>query len=204
MIKEYKFTGLSALLIILLLILLIITFTIVISPLIILLIILITLYLIYRKFKKSIFKLLKDLRKKKIKISDESTTGEIEIHVAKNIPVESGKGNLENREMELTDSLKVDPEIEDFVKYLVSKGFKYDSKSGTLYYGDKSVYPLYKRTYPVNGIIRLYDSKPDVDIIVLGLKGTPDSPKFIYIIPLEECRERMSIEELKRYLKILK
>jgi len=198
MIKVYRFTGLSALLIILLILLLLFIFTLLISPFIILLIFLITLYLIYKKFKRSISKLLKNLRKKKIKISDESIKGEIEIHFAKRVPVESGN-DLKN-----ISTLKIDPELEDFIKYLISKGFKYDSKSGMLYYGNKSVYPIYKRTYPINNIIRLYNSKPDRDVIVLGLKGTPDSPKFIYIVPVEESRERMSIEELKKYLKNLK
>ena len=198
MIKEYRFTGLSALLIILLIILLLIIFTLLISPFIIILIILIILYLIYKKLKRSISELLKNLRKKKIKVSDGSTTGEVEIHFAKRVPVESEEG------IKSIDTLKTDPEFEDFVKYLISRGFKYDGESGTLYYGDRSVYPIYKKTYPVNGIIRLYNSKPDRDVIVLGLKGTPDNPKFIYIVPVEESKERMSIEELKKYLKNLR
>jgi len=198
MIKEYRFTGLSALLIILLIILFLIIFTLLISPFIIILIILIILYLIYKKLKRSISELLKNLRKKKIKVSDGSTTGEVEIHFAKRVPVESEEG------IKSIDTLKTDPEFEDFVKYLISRGFKYDGESGTLYYGDRSVYPIYKKTYPVNGIIRLYNSKPDRDVIVLGLKGTPDNPKFIYIVPVEESKERMSIEELKKYLKNLR
>ncbi|HIP16177.1 MAG TPA: hypothetical protein EYG77_03115 [Methanothermococcus okinawensis] len=195
MIKIYRFTGLSALLIILLILLLLFFLILLISPFIILLTFLIILYLVYRKFKKSISKLLKNLRKKKIKISGKSTKGEVEIHFAKNMPLESGN-DLKNM-----STLEIDPELDDFVKYLISKGFKYDSESGTLYYENKSVYPLYKETYPVNNIIRLYNSKPDRDIIVLGLKGMPNNPKFIYIIPVEEAKERMSIEELKRYLK---
>ena len=97
--------------------------------------------------------------------------------------------------------MEIDPEIRDFIEYLISKGFKYDTESGTLYYGDKSVYPVYKKTYPPNNIVRLYTSKPEADIIALGLKGTPGNPKFIYLIPVEESKERMPIEELKRYLK---
>ncbi|MBW9223640.1 hypothetical protein KKP90_03505 [Methanothermococcus sp. SCGC AD-155-E23] len=189
MIKEYRFTGLSALLVLLLIFLLLFFFTLLLSPIIILLVLLLILYLLYQRFKNSISQLLRNLRKKKIKISEGSTRGELEIEFA--------------RTSRATDSLDLDPEMEDFIKYLVSKGFKYDTKSGKLYYGSKLVYALYKRTYPINNIIRLYDSKPDVDIIVLGLKGTPDNPKFIFLIPVEESRERMSIEELKRYLKKL-
>ena len=187
MIKEYRFTGLSALLVILLIFLLLFLFTLLLSPIIILLTLLLILYLIYQRFKNSISQMLKNLRKKKIKISEDSTRGELEIDLVKRT----------------SESLKLDPEMEEFIKYLVSKGFKYDAKNGRLYYGNRLVYAIYKKTYPINNIIRLYNSKPEVDIIVLGLKGTPDNPKFIFFIPVEESRERMSIEELKRYLKRL-
>ncbi|HID47600.1 MAG TPA: hypothetical protein EYH15_01010 [Methanothermococcus okinawensis] len=191
MIKVYRFTGLSALLVILLIFLILFLLTLLISPIIILLILLLTLYLLYLRFKKSIVELLRRVKKKKIKISEGSAPGKLEIEVAKNTP-----------ERSVVEGFKdLDPEIEDFIKYLISKGFKYDIKTGTLYYGSKTVYPIYKKAYPINEIIRLYHSKPEVDVIVLGLKGTPDNPKFIYIIPVEESKERMSIGELQRYLK---
>jgi len=91
-----------------------------------------------------------------------------------------------------------DLETKQFITYLIEKGFKFEDD--LLYHNDKLAYPIYKKSYPINEIIRLYDDKPKTDIIVLGLKGEPYKPKFIYIIPVESSKERMSIDELKDYL----
>ena len=237
MIKTYKLTGFSGIISLLIIFILLIILAIMLSPFIIILIFLIVIYLIYRKSKKSIEALLREIKKKKIKITDESSKGEVEIHFAKNIPVKPGEVDKSegNRDRDIKDNKKYDSgnkyntkeynnnkdvnnydtgtitienrekknlndKVEDeFIKYLIGKGFI--PKDEILYYNNKSIYPIYKKSYPVNEIIRLYSTKPEVDMIVLGLKGTPDNPKFIYFIPIEESKERMSIEELKEYLK---
>jgi len=237
MIKTYKLTGFSGIISLLIIFILLIILAIMLSPFIIILIFLIVIYLIYRKSKKSIKELLKKIKRKKIKITDESSKGEVEIHFAKNIPVKPGEVDKSegNRDRDIKDNKKYDSDnkyntkeynnnkdvnnydtgtitienrekknlnnmVEDeFIKYLIGKGFI--PKDGTLYYNNKSIYPIYKKSYPVNEIIRLYSTKPEVDMIVLGLKGTPDNPKFIYFIPINESKERMSIGELKEYLK---
>lgn len=205
MIKIYKLTGFSGIIFLLIIFILLIILAIMLSPFIIILIFLIVIYSIYRKSKKSIKTLLREIKKKKIKITDESSKGEVEIHFAKNIPVKPGEvdksgGNRDSKDGKKYDNGKHYDMIDDeFIKYLMGKGFI--SKDGTLYYNSKSVYPIYKKSYPVNEIIRLYSTKPEVDMIVLGLKGTPDNPKFIYLIPIEDSKERMSIGELKKYLK---
>jgi len=210
MFKVYKLDGVSGIIIILLLLVILLILTILLSPLFIGVILLILIYLGYRRFKKSIKEFIQNLKKKKIKIKNKSHNGEIEIHFAKPIPVEAeiqnenNKDNLKSNMQTPSNKNENKPMFDDnletkqFIAYLVEKGFKF--KDNLLYYNDKSVYPIYKKSYPINEIIRLYNEKPKTDIIVLGLKGEPYKPKFIYIIPIEDSKERMSIDELKNYL----
>ncbi|AEH07202.1 hypothetical protein [Methanothermococcus okinawensis] len=219
MIKVYRLDGVSGIIILLLLIILLIILAIILSPLFIGLILLILIYLGYKKFKKSINRFIMKIRKKKIKIKNESENGEVKIHFAKSISIEEEKDNNSNNttknvndkdtiinvnkplmEKEKEGIKKINEETEEFIRYLIEKGLKFENN--LLYYNDKLVYPVYKKSYPINEIIRLYDkdNKPKTDAIILGLKGKPDKPKFIYIIPTEQAKERMSIDELRQYL----
>lgn len=106
--------------------------------------------------------------------------------------------NTNNNLINKNKNKKYSEETETFVNYLLNKGLTL--KDNIIYYLDKSVYPVYKKTYPVNEIIRLYEIKPEEDIIILGLKGTPDNPKRTYLIPTEKSKERMSISDLGQYM----
>jgi hypothetical protein len=230
MFKVYKLEGFSGIIVILLLLAILIVLAIISLPILIGVIFLILVYLGYRKFKKSIKEFMRNLKKKKIKIDNESQNGDVEIHFAKSVSIESGKEEKQKQQNEyieknqkekltvaITDdsnndsnngvninkseklTMKLDDlETKQFVTYLIEKGLKFEND--LLYYDDKLVYPIYKKSYPINEIIRLYTDKPKTDIIILGLKGEPYKPKFTYIIPVEESRERMSIDELKDYL----
>lgn len=215
MFKVYRLDGVSGIVILLLLLVILLILAILLSPLFIGAILLILIYLGYRRFKKSIKEFIRNIRKKKIKIKNKSRNGEIEIHFAKSVSIESGENEKLTTMINVKDNLKNDiqspsnknenkPMFDDnletkqFIAYLIEKGFKF--KDNLLHYNDKSVYPIYKKSYPINEIIRLYNEKPKTDTIVLGLKGEPFKPKFIYIIPIEDSKERMSIDELKNYL----
>ena len=237
MFKVYRLDGVSGIIAILLLLTLLMILAILLSPLFIGAVLLILIYLGYRKFKKSIKEFIKNINKKKIKIKNESQNGEVKIHFAKSISIESErekKQGIQNKkkgqkpeESKLTisvkdnnkddkdnnmikeippiaieeDGIKIipeDSETKGFITYLIEKGLKFENN--LLYYNDKLVYPVYKKSYPINEIIRLYDNKPEVDVIILGLKGEPHKPKFIYIIPIEHAKERMTIDELRGYL----
>jgi hypothetical protein len=229
MFKVYRLDGVSGIIAILLLLTLLVVLAMILSPILIGIILLVLIYLGYRKFKKSIKEFVRNIKKKKIKIKNESQNGEVKIHFAKSVSIDAGgkekeqekqegakltiaindnaKGNVgdntdnDNAQPTIKNAEKVIPddlETKQFITYLIEKGFKF--KDDLLYYNDKLVYPIYKKSYPINEIIRLYDDKPKTDIIVLGLKGEPYKPKFIYLIPVENSKERMSIDELRNYL----
>ncbi|WP_292460760.1 hypothetical protein [Methanothermococcus sp.] len=209
MFKVYRFTGITGIVAILLLLALLGILAILLSPLFIGAALLILIYIVYVKFKKSIKKIIKNIKKKKIKIKNESQNGEVEIHFAKSISVESKKEE-KSMTIPLNDGISSiaiedgdntfgdNKEKADFIAYLLKKGLKFENNS--IYYNDKLVYPIYKRSYPINEIIRLYNNKPKADIIILGLKGEPNKPKFTYLIPIEHAKERMTIDELRAYL----
>ena len=230
MFKVYRLDGVSGIIAILLLLTLLVVLAMILSPILIGIILLILIYLGYRKFKKSIKEFIRNIKKKKIKIKNESQNGEVKIHFAKSVSIDVGGKEKEQEKQEgakltiaINDNAKGnagdntkdnaqptadknenkfisadDLETKQFITYLIEKGFKF--KDDLLYYNDKLVYPIYKKSYPINEIIRLYNDKPKTDIIVLGLKGEPYKPKFIYLIPVENSKERMSIDELRDYL----
>ncbi|WP_452299602.1 hypothetical protein [Methanococcus aeolicus] len=174
------------------------------------------------KIYKSIKAGIRKLKTKKVKIEDNSSNGAVEVRYAKTLPVEEVKEdsaiisvhtrdlNLENnnnnnnnidetKEEKLkTEKSLLEADKEQFINYLVQQGLTL--KDNILYYLDKSVYPIYKKSYPINNIIRLYDKTPKEDLIILGLKGAPNNPKILYSIPTAESKERMNIDELKNYI----
>ncbi len=222
--KIIKLDGITGIIIILILLLILILLALLSLPIIALVVGIILLYIIYLKTKNKIHKIIKDLKKKKIKIEDKSECGEIEIKLAKKIDIKSNddknniktnndKNNLNNTKSNNKNNNNFNNEnnndnginlVEiygfetvEFINYLLANNFKI--KDGILYYNNFKVYPIYKKTYPVNEIIKLYEKKPECDKIILGLKGEPSKPKFIYLIPIGESKGRMSIDELKQY-----
>ncbi len=237
MFKVYRLDGISGVIALLVLIILLVILAIISLPLLVGAILVLLIYLGYRRFKKSIKKFIENIKKKKIKIEDESQNGDVEIHFAKSVSIDvtnneyqdrdkgskagdaknnhNGRNNHNNANVngnkliyvnngengkKSNYVLKDNAELKQFITYLIENGF--ELKDESLYHGDKLVYPVYKKTYPINEIIRLYEdgNRPDADILVLGLKGDPYNPKFIYMIPINESSERMSIEELRKYM----
>ena len=219
--KTYNLTNMSFFSNILLFTIAILLFAVLALPLILLGLLVAIIYLghkIYKSIKSGIRK----LKTKKVKIEDISSNGEVEVKYSKTLPIEEIKEdsavisvhtrdlNLENnnnnnnnidkaKEEKLkTEKSLSDLDKEQFINYLVEQGLTL--KDNILYYLDKSVYPIYKKSYPINNIIRLYEKKPEEDTIILGLKGAPYNPKFIYSIPTAESKERMNIDELKDYI----
>ncbi len=162
------------------------------------------------KFRRSINEFIKNIKKKKIKIKNESDNGEVKINFAKTIEINDENSNNENKNKKESGTITLDKQndpaqkyiekdqdLSQFINYLKEHGF--ELKDGILYHGDKIAYPIYKKSYPVNEIIKLYDERPVCDIVVIGLKGEPSNPKFIYILPIDKTENRMGIEELKKY-----
>jgi len=147
----------------------------------------------YKKLKKGISETIRNLRKRKIKITDTSENGDVKINFIheNDQKIEVEVKNLQNE----TSNEKW--EIKQFTNYLKNYGL-YEC-DGKLYYFDKSVFPVYKKSYPVNEVIKLYDSEIDADMLVLGLKGESDDPKFLYLVPKGVYMQRMTVEELKKY-----
>ncbi|AEF96134.1 hypothetical protein [Methanotorris igneus] len=189
MIKVYRIDGIWAILILGLILLLIIAGVFLLIPLAVLL----GTYLLYRKFKVSIHEFIKKLRRKKIKIKDTSQSGEVKINFGRKIPIEDSSEISKTKE---ESKGEINEEIREFIEYLKNVGMEF--KDGVLYYEGKKLYPTYRKSYPVNEIIKL-DIPKDFDAIILGLKGFPWEPKFLYLIPIDEAKERMSIDELKKY-----
>jgi hypothetical protein len=193
MIKVYRIDGIWAILILGLILLLIIAGAFLLLPLAVLGIVLLGAYLLYRKFKVSIHEFIRKLRRKKIKIKDTSQSGEVKINFGRKIPIEDSSETSKTKE---ESKGGFNEEIRGFIEYLKSIGMEF--KDGALYYEGKKLYPTYRKSYPVNEIIKL--TIPDnFDAIILGLKGFPWEPKFLYLIPIDEAKERMSIDELKKY-----
>ncbi|WP_456471915.1 hypothetical protein [Methanocaldococcus sp.] len=175
--KVYKLTGFKAILF------LIIFFTalfILLSISLVLLLPIILIFLLYILYKLKIKRFFKNLwwklRKKRIKVEDYSTNGEIKIRFPKRI--------------------KVEGEEDEFIKYLIKLGGKKDGNF-IIFKGYKC-YPIFKKSYPLNEVLTL-NYPEDAEAVILGLKGEPYNPKFIYLIPKEFLKHRMSLEEIKRF-----
>ncbi|EHP85411.1 hypothetical protein [Methanotorris formicicus] len=192
MIRVYRINGTWSILILGLILLLIIAGIFLLLPLAVLGIVLLGVYLLYRRFKVSINEFIWKLRKKKIKIKDTSQSGDVKINFGRKIPIEDSSETYKTKELKE----EFNGEVGEFIGYLKNIGMEF--KDGVLYYNNKKLYPIYRRSYPVNEIIKL--TIPDnFDAIILGLKGFPYEPKFLYLIPINEAKERMSVDELKKY-----
>uniref|UniRef100_A9AA01 Uncharacterized protein n=1 Tax=Methanococcus maripaludis (strain C6 / ATCC BAA-1332) TaxID=444158 RepID=A9AA01_METM6 len=168
---------------------------ILIIPIIFLAIILGVIYLGYKKIKSGINGIIRKLKTKKIKVTGSSDNGEIQINFSKKLEIV--EETIEESIPVISEDKCDNWEHKQFINYLMNNGLS--ENDGKLYYFDKSVYPIYKKTYPVNEVIKLYDETPEEDMIVLGLKGDYDDPKLLYLIPKEKCKNRMGISELKEY-----
>jgi len=194
MMKVYSLNKISPIFWIFLLPLVIIGLIIII-PIIFLAIILGAIYLGYKKLKSGINGIIRKLKTKKIKVTGSSDNGSVQINFSKKLEIV--EENFEESIPVISEDNGEKWEHKQFINYLMSNGLS--ENNGKLYYFDKSVYPIYKKTYPVNEVIKLYDETPEEDMIVLGLKGGYDDPKLLYLIPKEKCKNRMSISELKEY-----
>ncbi|ABR54528.1 conserved hypothetical protein [Methanococcus vannielii SB] len=169
-------------------------------PMIFLGIFLAIIYYSYKKAKKLVSQTIKNLRKRKIKITGTSENGDVKINFSQNIPIEELKEARIINEisiLETSDAKSEKWEIKQFINYLKSYGLTETDEK--IYYFDKSVFPLYKKSYPVNEVIKIYEETIFADLVVLGLKGEPSDPKLLYVIPSTECKQRMTIDELKKY-----
>lgn len=149
----------------------------------------------YKKIKSGINGIIRKLKTKKIKVTGSSDNGEVLINFSKKLEIE--EESVEEDIPVIFEDKCENWEHKQFINYLMNNGLSENDEK--LYYFDKSVYPVYKKTYPVNEVIKLYEETPEEDMIVLGLKGDYDDPKLLYIIPKEKCKSRMSISELKEY-----
>ncbi len=156
-------------------------------PLFLLLLIMGVIFIIYLKFKKRLKDIWLNFKKKRIKIEYKDNSGKIDIHFPKKIPIE---GENENK--------KYNNITDPFVIYLKKLGAKIDEK-GNIYFRGYKVYPIFKKSYPINEIISL-DYPDDIDAVVLGLKGEPYEPKFLFLIPKENLKRRMKLDEIKRFI----
>ncbi|MBA2857717.1 hypothetical protein HNP93_000418 [Methanococcus maripaludis] len=194
MMKVYSLNRISPIFWIFLIPLIIIGLILII-PIIFLAVVLGTIYLGYKKIKSGINGIIRKLKTKKIKIKGSSENGEVKINFSKKLEIV--EETLEESIPVISEDVGEKWEHKQFINYLKDNGLSENGEK--LYYFDKSVYPIYKKTYPVNEIIKLYDETPKEDVVVLGLKGGYDDPKLLYLIPKEECKSRMSISELKEY-----
>ncbi len=177
--KVYKISGNKAIILFIIIILFLLILFLLALPIIIFLFILILGYIFFKyKFKGFLKHIYYRLRRKKIKIIDNSNNGEIKINFRK---------SLEN----------VDDDTKMFINYLKNIGAKVDKRY--VYINGYKAYPIYKSSYPVNEIITL-NYPEDVEAVILGLKGSPDNPKFLFLIPKEFLKRRMHIDEIKRFI----
>ncbi|ACX73281.1 conserved hypothetical protein [Methanocaldococcus vulcanius M7] len=191
-VKVYQVGGAMGLFLMLLILFLLIVLAIFALPIFLILIGIFGLYILVKYKIRSFFsRLWYKLRRKKIKIEDVSTNGEVKINFAKRIEIEgSGEFIFEN-----LDSL--DETSRSLAFYLKNIGAEF--REDGIYFRGYKVYPIFKKTYPLNEIITLKYPK-NVDAVVLGLKGEPYDPKFLYLIPKDFLKEKMSISELRRFL----
>jgi len=194
MMKVYSLNRISPIFWIFLIPLIIIGLILII-PIIFLAIVLGAIYLCYKKLKSGINGIIRKLKTKKIKVTGSSDNGEVQINFSKKVEIE--EETIEENIPVISEDTGEKWEHKQFINYLMNNGLS--ENDGKLYYFDKSVYPIYKKTYPVNEVVKLYDEIPEEDMIVLGLKGDYDDPKLLYLIPKEKCKSRMGISELKEY-----
>ncbi len=193
-VRVYRIGGITGIFLILLILFLLVVLAVFALPIFLILMAVFGGYILLKYKVKSFFKKIwYKLRRKKIKIEDASTNGEVKINFAKRIKIEDGRENIGNIK-NLLDYLDGDSRV--FAYYLKNIGAEF--REDGIYFKGFKVYPIFKKTYPVNEIIRL-EYPEDIDAVVLGLKGEPYEPKFLYLIPKEFLKDRMSISELKRF-----
>ncbi|WP_456374524.1 hypothetical protein [Methanocaldococcus sp.] len=155
-------------------------------------------FLIYILFKykvKDFFKkILYKIKRKKIKIEDVSNNGYVKINFGKRIEIEDSSDKLKNISLNNLD--KLDETTKTFIYYLKNVGA--ELKDDGIYFKGYKVYPIFKKTYPINEIIKL-NYPENIDAVILGLKGESYEPKYLYLIPKEFLKERMHIDEIKKF-----
>ncbi|ADC70301.1 conserved hypothetical protein [Methanocaldococcus sp. FS406-22] len=193
-VKVYRVSGVTGIFLILLILLLLVVLAIIALPIFLALMLIFGGYFLLKYRIKSFFrKIWYKLRRKKIKIEDASKNGEVKINFAKRIEIEDGTTKIENINSLLTH---LDENTKVFTYYLKNIGAEF--RDDGIYFRGYKIYPIYKKSYPINEIISLKYPE-NTDAVILGLKGSPDEPKFLYLIPKEFLKDRMSISELKRF-----
>jgi len=193
-VKVYRVSGITGIFLILLILLLLVVLAVFALPIFLILMAVFGGYILLKYKVKSFFKKLwYKLRRKRIKIEDTSTNGEVKINFAKRIEIEDSKIETNNINT-LLDYL--DENTKTFAHYLKNIGAEF-RKDGIYFKGYK-IFPIFKKSYPINEIITLKYPE-NIDAVVLGLKGEPYEPKFLYLIPKEFLKDRMSVSELKRF-----
>ncbi|XRP96420.1 hypothetical protein ACO3UB_05600 [Methanocaldococcus sp. 16A] len=193
-VKIYRVSGITGIFLIFLILLLLVILALVALPVFLILMAIFGGYILLKYKVKSLFKKIwYKLRRKKIKIEDASTNGEVKINFAKRIEIEDSKIETNNINT-LLDYL--DENTKTFAYYLKNIGAEF--RDDGIYFKGFKIYPIFKKSYPINEIIKLNYPK-NIDAVVLGLKGEPYEPKFLYLIPKEFLKERMSLSELKNF-----
>ena len=193
-VKVYRVSGVTGIFLILLILLLLVVLAIIALPIFLALMLIFGGYFLLKYKVKSFYKKIwYRLRRKKIKIEDASTSGEVKINFAKRIEIEDSTAKVENINALLN---QLDENAKTFAYYLKNIGAEF--RDDGIYFKGYRIYPIYKKSYPINEIISL-KYPGNIDAVVLGLKGSPDEPKFLYLIPKEFLKDRMSISELKRF-----
>ncbi|AIJ05771.1 hypothetical protein JH146_0926 [Methanocaldococcus bathoardescens] len=193
-VKVYRVSGITGIFLIFLILLLLVILALVALPIFLILMAIFGGYILLKYKVKSFFKKIwYKLRRKKIKIEDASTNGEIKINFAKRIEIEDNTIRANN----ITTLLNyLDENTKAFTYYLKNIGAEF--REDGIYFKGFKIYPIFKKSYPINEIINL--KYPDnIDAVVLGLKGEPYEPKFLYLIPKEFLKDRMNVSELKRF-----
>ncbi|WP_423793203.1 hypothetical protein ACPB8Q_03035 [Methanocaldococcus indicus] len=186
--RIYRISGLTFILFILVFLAILIVLFILFLPLFIIIFLIILIIILSFIFKKKIKNFIRNLRKKKIKIEYIDSKGDISIHFPKRIPIENEEAN--------SNIINIDENLKPFILYLKKKGL--EIKEDGYYFKGYKVYPIYKKSYPLNEIIKL-EYPEDIDAVILGLKGEVYEPKFLYLIPKEFLKNRMSLDEIKRF-----
>ncbi|ACV24456.1 hypothetical protein [Methanocaldococcus fervens] len=193
-VKVYRIGGITGIFLVFLTLLLLIILAIFALPIFLILMAIFGGYVLLKYKVKSFFKKIwYRLRRKKIKIEDASTNGEVKINFAKRIEIDDKKVETNNINA-LLDYL--DENTRAFAYYLKKIGAEF--REDGIYFKGFKIYPIFKKSYPINEIIKL-EYPEDIDAVVLGLKGEPYEPKFLYLIPKEFLKDRMSISELRRF-----
>lgn len=139
-VKVYRVGGITGIFLIFLILLLLIILAIVALPIFLILMAIFGGYILLKYKIKSFFrKVWYNIRKKKIKIEDTSTNGEVKINFAKRIEIEDGKIETNNINT-LLDYL--DENTKSFAYYLKNIGAEF--RDDGIYFKGYKIYPIFK------------------------------------------------------------